>query len=209
MLDQRAVGQRLAAEEDHAVALLVGRLLEQHFHRGLGGFRAHLLAGRGLVQVFLVAVGAAQVAAGVDVQHHGIQRGAFDSFHADFRRQRRAVADHFQRDQLAQGFIDFLPGETPGQALHQLLRRAALLAQGVDDAAGDFVGGEQRAAGDVEQHAVGIHPHFVQVAFDQIQDCAHGDLPELFPIVVANPDGASRPGPMPVKAAAGCSSVAR
>ncbi|MNR09394.1 hypothetical protein D3C85_1255940 [compost metagenome] len=44
VLDQRPVRQRLAAEEDHGVAILVRRLPEQHLHRGLGGFRAHLLA---------------------------------------------------------------------------------------------------------------------------------------------------------------------
>ncbi|MOA59524.1 hypothetical protein D3C78_1841660 [compost metagenome] len=50
-------------------------------------------------------------------------------------------------------------------------------AQGVDDPAGELIAGEQRRTGDVEQQAVGVDPHFVQVAFDQIQDGAHGDLP--------------------------------
>ncbi|MNZ87490.1 hypothetical protein D3C78_1063500 [compost metagenome] len=110
-LDQRPVGQRLAAEEHHGVARLVGRLLEQHLHRGDGGVELHLLARRGLVQVFLVAVGAAQVAAGIDVQHHGIDRRTLDPLQADFRGQRRAVADHFQGDQLAQGVDDVLTAE--------------------------------------------------------------------------------------------------
>ncbi|MNM92591.1 hypothetical protein D3C81_1049290 [compost metagenome] len=53
-------------------------------------------------------------------------------------------------------------------------------AQGIDDSAGQLVTGEQRTAGDVEQQAVGVDLHFVQVAFDQIENGAHGDLPELF-----------------------------
>ncbi|KAF1855016.1 hypothetical protein Lal_00008416 [Lupinus albus] len=185
VLDQRAVGERFAAEEHHAVAGLVGGLAQQHLHRGLGGLDGHLAAGRGLVEVLLVAVGAAEVAAGVDVQYHGVQCGALDPLDADFRRQWRAVADQLQRDQLAQGLAHLLPGEAPGQALHQVLGRAALLAQRVDDAAGDGVRGEQRTAGDVEQHAVRVHLHFMQVALDQIQDCAHGDLRGICPIVDA------------------------
>ncbi|MNG93217.1 hypothetical protein D3C79_521740 [compost metagenome] len=87
----------------------------------------------------------------------------------DFRGQRRAVADQLQRDQFAQGVLDILAGKLLAKALHQLLGRAALLAQGVDDAAGHRVSGEQRTAGDMEQHAVGINLYFVQVAFDQVQ----------------------------------------
>ncbi|MNH01519.1 hypothetical protein D3C79_607400 [compost metagenome] len=169
VLDQWPVGQRLATEEHHAVALLVGRLLEQHLHRSLGGGGTHLLARGRFVQVFLVAVGAAEVAAGVDVEHHGVQRRALDLLEGDFRGQRRAVADQFQRDQLAQGVLDIAAGKLLAKALHQLLGRAALLAQGVDDAAGHRVGGEQRTAGDMEQHAVGVDLHFMQVAFDQVQ----------------------------------------
>ncbi|EJT84199.1 hypothetical protein PPS11_25165 [Pseudomonas putida S11] len=44
--------------------------------------------------------------------------------------QRRAVADQFQRDQLAQGVLDIAAGKLLAKALHQLLGRAALLARG-------------------------------------------------------------------------------
>jgi hypothetical protein len=188
--------------------------LQQHFHRSNGGLDVHFLAGRRLVQVFLVAVGAAQVAAGVDVEHHGVDRRALDPLGGDVRGQRRAVADQFQGHQLAQGFGDFFTVETRGQPLDQVVRRAAGAAQGIDDGAGQFIAGEQRTAGDMEQHAVGINVHFVQVAFDQIQDSAHGDLPckprsaglAVIPVSEAFAVSAAR---FNITEWVGCSSVAR
>ncbi|MOA27665.1 hypothetical protein D3C78_1485520 [compost metagenome] len=82
-------------------------------------------------------------------------------------------------------------------------------AQGIDDSAGQLVTGEQRAAGDMEQQAVGVDLHFMQVAFDQIQNGAHGDLPELLlksPPHAAGTQVLSVPG---LTGSAGCSSVAR
>ncbi|MNF43547.1 hypothetical protein D3C84_246350 [compost metagenome] len=208
-LDQRPVGQRLAAEEHHGVARLVGRLLEQHLHRRLGGVQLHLLAGRRLVEVFLVAVGTAQVAAGVDVEHHGVQRRALDPLHGDFRSQRRAVADHLQRQQLAQSLAHLAVGEARRQALHQLLAGAGAIAQRVDDFPGHLVGGEQRAAGHMKQQPLGLHAHLMQVALDQIQDNAHGNLPESIQSRVWNRTAGGRPVHLPIRAAAGCSSAAR
>ncbi|MNF26994.1 hypothetical protein D3C84_76410 [compost metagenome] len=85
VLDQFAIAQWLAAEEHYGEALLVRGLLEQHFHRGNGCLDVHLLARRGLVQIFLVAIGATQVAAGIDVQYHGIDRRTLDPLDAYVR----------------------------------------------------------------------------------------------------------------------------
>ncbi|MNZ76134.1 hypothetical protein D3C78_946320 [compost metagenome] len=182
VLDQLAVAQRFAAEEHHGETLFVRGFAQQHFHRGDRRFDVHFLARRRLVEVFLVAIRAAQVAAGVDVEHHGIDRRALDPFGGDVRGQRRAVADQFQGHQLAQGLGDFLAVETRGQALDQVVRGTTWPAQGIDDGTRQFIAGEQRTAGDVKQHAVGIDLHFVQVAFDQIQDSAHCQPPVQAPL---------------------------
>ena len=87
VLDQLAVAQRFATKKHHGKTLFIRRFTQEHFHRGDRGFDVHLLAGGRLVEVFLIAVGAAQVAAGVDVEYHGVDRRALDPFDRDVRRQ--------------------------------------------------------------------------------------------------------------------------
>ena len=97
LADQRNVGERLAAEEHDADAVALRRLREQQIDAARGDFEAHALAPRGNGKVFLVAVGAAQIAAGVDVQHDGAEWIALDIHAPWIDRARKPVAlKHFE-----------------------------------------------------------------------------------------------------------------
>ena len=73
LLDQRHVGERLAAEEDDVDAIARRACLEQQVDTACGGDEIHLAAIGRLGKIFLVAVRARQITAGVHVEHQRAQ----------------------------------------------------------------------------------------------------------------------------------------
>ena len=74
LTDQWHIGKRLSTEEHHVVLALVRRLFQHHLNRLNCSIKFHLVTRRWGGQVFLIAVGTAEVTTGIGIQHDSGQR---------------------------------------------------------------------------------------------------------------------------------------
>jgi len=162
LTDESYVGERLAAKEHDADPAARGRLPQEQIDAARGDLEAHALTACRHREVLLVAVAAAQVATGVDVQDDRAERIVLDL--------ERLRVDGPEPVGLLQDLeaCELLDAGTHGFAAEARLERAAarlpLTLRAVDDGGAELIQREQRRGRHVKEHGAPVEAYDVAVS---------------------------------------------
>ena len=163
--DQRDVGERLAAEEDHVQPIARGARRQQEVDASRRGHEVHLSPVDGLGEVFLVAIGARQIAASVDVENERAQRirGDLDTGGID-RPQAARRLQHLESAQLRRECPHPRRLETRGQGADQVIDASTTRGSAkFDDLERHRIHTEHRGGRHVQKIIAGLRVHQVAV----------------------------------------------
>ena len=161
LADQRHVGQRLATEENHVELLAVPALVDQQIDALLCLLQLHLLPLGGGGQILLVAIGATEVAAGIDVDDDGAE---WKLLHADTGPaigRRRPVLENAQALEI----VDRL-GQR--RRIRRLLEALADLVEGDAVLAADEIDNRSAHLVQIENAGTGHMQHHVTITDDKV-----------------------------------------
>src|SRR5438067_5980130 len=175
LADQRHVGERLPAEEDEVDALAARPFAQEELEGVDRGREGHALPLRGRRQILLVAVGAGEVAARVDVQHQGRERKALHRHRRADRRPLAGRAERAEAEELAQGLDHRRGARTAVEVGPQVVGADHIVRrEEVEHVTREGIELEQGAGRDVEEEPPAAGPEIVDYVAGEAEPGAVG-----------------------------------